>query len=129
MSHTPEPWSIEKENCHTNDVGTCHGEDGWFTILSEGWWDHMPPVSAEANARRIVACVNACAGTSTSWLIGYGDGLHKTESGKPIRENLEAIVSQRDELLAALKSLNYSASHDSYNAKVVREAIAKAVQP
>jgi len=42
---------------------------------------------------------------------------------------LTRVTAQRDQLLAALKSLNYSASADSYNAKIVHEAIAKAVQP
>lgn len=38
---------------------------------------------------------------------------------------LDEVTAQRDDLLAALKSLNYAASADSYNANVVREAIAK----
>lgn len=37
-----------------------------------------------------------------------------------------AAERQRDELLAALESLNYSASADSRNAKIVRAAITKA---
>jgi len=38
---------------------------------------------------------------------------------------LLVMKQQRDELLAALKSLNYTASDNCYNAKVVRVAIAK----
>lgn len=41
-------------------------------------------------------------------------------------ENLHALERQHDELLAALESLNYTASNDSPNALKVREAIAKA---
>ena len=62
--------------------------------------------SADEDARRIVACVNACAGISTeqldSWLC----------MSRPIRKSLEELKAeadregrQRDELLAALKRI------------------------
>jgi len=45
-----------------------------------------------------------------------------------ILQNAE-LSAQVAELVEALKSLNYSASENSYNAKIVREAIAKAGKP
>lgn len=74
----------------------------------EPWWNHGVIIKAndnipaqatsEEDARRIVACVNACAGIPTEQL----------ESGevRSVRDELADIATlekQRDELLAALK--------------------------
>jgi hypothetical protein len=66
---------------------------------------HTPEVdSTEANARRIVACVNACAGLPTTYLeqtsmLGLSKSYHAQH------EEWGALNQQRDELLSALKSL------------------------
>lgn len=61
MSHTPEPWIV----------------NGWIRIESEhehgfvndGWIiGDLDGPDAKENARRIVACVNACKGISTKTL-------------------------------------------------------------
>ena len=49
--HTPEPWAFGEDN------------DGWYV---EKGRDQFVYGLTEANAHRIVACVNACAATSTS---------------------------------------------------------------
>ena len=71
------------------------------------------------NARRIVACVNACAGIDTELLEIIADN-DKTLAG--VIANVE---KQRDELLAELeKAANYHASHECYSeAKRVRDFI------
>jgi hypothetical protein len=51
------------------------------------------PMPAEANARRLVACWNACEGLHTESL----------ERGKPLADQLVDALTQRDELLAALR--------------------------
>ena len=57
-NHTPEPWKVEigcnKETAITSD-------DDWIAILNR-------LEKTQANARRIVACVNACKGVSTEAL-------------------------------------------------------------
>lgn len=70
QSHTPEPWQASYE-----------GNDEWVVISDGKKWKSVAEtranregageVSAEeakANARRIVACVNACAGIPTDQL-------------------------------------------------------------
>jgi hypothetical protein len=53
VNHTPGPWKAEKENAHTGQVATCHGDgDGWWEIWSPNWGDG---INAEANARLIAA--------------------------------------------------------------------------
>ena len=54
----------------------------------------------EKNARSIVACVNACTGIDTESLEadGYGDNWAE------IAQHRIALMEQRDELLAALRS-------------------------
>lgn len=71
------------------------------------------------NQRRLAACWNACHGLSTEDLETKGLA---TAFGNQLLE----LERQRDELLAALESLNYAASVDSRNAKIVRSAITKA---
>ena len=58
-AHTPEPWEMAFQECHTGGVATCHGNGGWFEVWSRHWGDG---VNAPANAARIVACVNAMEG-------------------------------------------------------------------
>lgn len=52
--HTPEPWVIDPRD---NDIRSSKGD--WL-IASLGYG--LPKNATEANAARIVACVNACAG-------------------------------------------------------------------
>jgi hypothetical protein len=59
----------------------------------------------EANARRLVACWNACEGISTAALEGKADDI--------LEYNI-TLLHQRDELKAALKVMlrGYAAVHD-----------------
>ena len=68
--------------------------DGDLWVVADT--NHHLPDCGKADARRIVACVNACAGIDTDALEQYGDG------------NLEALFkmqSERDELLSALEEI------------------------
>lgn len=94
MSHTKEPWEYG-EDCdsewYVKRAET--NEQLAFTVVSA-------PGIAEANARRIVACVNACKGVSTEWLEANKSIV---VLGAPIADRFRAVEQQRDELLAALK--------------------------
>ena len=58
----------------------------------------MNPDEIAANARRIVACVNACEGIST-------ENLEENRPVKWLAQQYNEVVKQRDELLEALQAL------------------------
>lgn len=97
MEHTKEPWEFVEaidnfssarivEDCIS---GSIKG-DGWH--IARVWGDNG---AGYENARRIVACVNACAGIDTLSLEAGGIGWLQTAC--------QLAYSQRDELLEALK--------------------------
>lgn len=68
----------------------------------------------EANARRIVACVNACAGIRTEALE------HRAHLLKAEDDTLASLRRQRDELLAALNLIEVDKDGDGF---ICREAM------
>ncbi len=89
MEHTKEPWIFSvADDFHCGSIMGRHGGevfDGDFT---------------EANARRIVACVNACAGIPNEQLergLPAMNALVDRIDGK-----IATLTKQRDDLLAAL---------------------------
>ena len=83
MSHTPEPW--------------VHSPRGMIVSMAPEAADsaliaNLSPENAE-NARRIVACVNACEGSKTQDL---------ERLGKDYVKPLIDLIDQRDRLLAAI---------------------------
>jgi hypothetical protein len=101
--HTPEPW--KSTGADQNDEYGVWSVDG-RNCIAEGL--------TAANARRIVACVNACAGIPTE-VMEIPDNDPRALQMDRLRifyARLEAaqkgcidLESQRDELLAALKAL------------------------
>ena len=103
IKHTPEPWIAVPGKRHDPEViittqyrldqskGEICGMDVEFT------GPHGD--EQKANARRIVACVNACAGIDTELLEIIEDN-DKTLAG--VIANVE---KQRDELLAAIEAI------------------------
>ena len=87
--YSKEPWHVGDMN---NNADFIYGVDGWAIAncyLNKG-------ISAK-NARRIVACVNACKGISTEKLEGPGMLVNIPDDHN--------IIKQRDELLINLKKL------------------------
>lgn len=97
QQHTPEPWRqyLWNGNTVSRHVYGAGGETIALVMRSNG----------ESDARRIVACVNACAGVSTGDLEtapGYKaaiEGFHEQRAAKLSAE------AQRDQLLAALERI------------------------
>lgn len=93
--HTKEPWKA---------VTDCPGKCCWHiepvNVEFPRWFDriNLPEIS-ESDARRIVACVNACAGIPTGMLIAAGQSA--VIALRPIDE----VIAERDELLAAAQSV------------------------
>lgn len=95
MSHTKEPWAVDSvmsEAMH-DIILDYHAPDGGYptvVAMAHGYKDEFPSVlEAEANARRIVACVNACAGIENPAAI--------PELIELAMESLCAIVQKADD--------------------------------
>jgi len=112
MNHTPEPWSVAEESFDNDGIheSVIRGLDGRAAIAVTLEFGANNPGMREANARRIVACVNACAGIETYALeLMTGELLllnqitHKTRE-RPTKKAVQ-YRKQRDKLLAALEGL------------------------
>lgn len=101
--HTPEPWSagVIKYKGEWHFTAVPVGNEGKITALC-GLAGANGEDESIANARRIVACVNACAGIPTYQLTAEND--NPTNLG----EVIDAIRDQRDELLAALERCRFA---------------------
>ena len=117
MSHTKEPWSFSP------------AENGLEWGVEAGKWgvaicaDAPGDGTSEANARRIVACVNACAGIPT-------DDLERCPSGGlfHLADMANEVVKQRDELLASVeKALLWNKSRKYIMPYRIRDPLLAAV--
>jgi len=106
MKHTPEPWKLSKDYYFDRFI---HGSYGETRIVTGVGSQH------EANANRIVACVNALHDMDSkeideirAWAHGSGIGMALAMKDKAIGE-YQLLVSdmekQRDELLEAMLSV------------------------
>lgn len=104
-AHTPEPWLVWGDAQGFARVGTSPN----YTVAA---CMHTPGVdSYAANARRIVACVNACEGMSTESLesiagrIASKSVLQMHANYVSNKAKVADLEQQRDKLLAALEEL------------------------
>lgn len=97
--HTIEPWRVAEESFDNDGIheSVIRGLDGRAAIAVTLEFGPNNPGMREANARRIVACVNACAGITTEVLEQMPNG---PASLLPMYARLE---QQRDKLWAALE--------------------------
>lgn len=93
--HTKEPWQFNGSAVIAKIKCSHH-----HTIAELRHQLFMTDREAEANARRIVACVNACAGVPNEELE-----FDNVQFIKALHERRE-LRQQRDELLAALKEFS-----------------------
>lgn len=96
--HTPEPWRVEIGEQPESIAVLCTCGLAHFEIVSDSQLGDI-----HADARRIVACVNACAGCATEVLETAPVGFFNSTYGHP--KYLEEITKQRDELLAATEAI------------------------
>lgn len=100
--HTPEPWKLDNRD----DKATVSASGLWLaTVHVDGNTTcqiHPTMSEGEANAARIVACVNALAGTNPEAVKGVVETL-EVYLNKPHSATREA--SLRMELRAALAAL------------------------
>ena len=97
--HTPEPWRTDAECGFPQDI---HDSKGNLFLRCGSDFDNE--IYGEANARRIVACVNACSGIST-------DNLEDNLPVKELARRYNEALKQRDELLKALENTHNALKH------------------
>lgn len=129
--HTPEPWISNFRSIKQDFQMIGLGPESGRTIACVMGGDTSGPyfvqsnAEADANARRIVAAVNACAGFSIEELEGaslFNDSISAQDEIDSLKSEVEemkliiatdtgtesavaAMQKQRDELLAALESI------------------------
>ena len=100
MSHTKEPWRVAEESFDNDGIqeSVIRALGGRAVIAVTLEFGENNPNMREANARRIVACVNAVAGVTDEQFDGgwTAQGLSKYAV---------SLEQQRDELLGALEGL------------------------
>lgn len=89
--HTKEPWGVNV--CTDGEILLC-GSHGRLILQDED-------TNAISDARRIVACVNACAGVPTAFIDGLSQGLKIR--GAPLDTFIQDINKNNADLLSALK--------------------------
>ena len=116
MEHTKEPWEWSEHKFNAPPFeGTLDHECGIYP--PDGEIGPVAIASGKNDARRIVACVNACAGVTTEEL----------EQGWFVA----GLVEQRDELHAALKRvaaadlLDHSLAPERSALAIARDVLAK----
>jgi len=100
IKHTPEPWKYDGDDDGDVVVWGASPNDDFIGNVGVPIKQMGVIIDLDlANARRIVACVNACAGVHDNYLSAV------TEEGGAAKffEEREQFKSQRDELLEALK--------------------------
>lgn len=99
--HTPEPWAVVPEKPTIVIMPEpCEIGNGHKYVACGGG-------NNEENARRIVACVNACAGMTT-------EGLETFNVAKEMRELAEEWEQYRTKLAEAIEALEYYADDKNY---------------
>lgn len=107
--HTQEPWRIESNpDTYTDGVHICG--DANDTTNGAGicglWIDtELSNEEQEANARRIVACVNACAGIPTEVLENIGAGMGP--NWLQTKQERDALKIENDEMRRLLMRALY----------------------
>lgn len=99
MTHTKEPWSLGEEDRHGDTPINAADWRSLALVVTRMHGDKDQCPDGVANARRIVACVNACAGIPTDTLELVSS--FEQAGIKTIRE----MERQRDELLEALRAV------------------------
>ena len=122
--HTPEPWEFGYGQ--TREFGMCLGiglnsAPDWHVVAVVSPADSVNHAD-EANARRIVACVNACAGVDTECLEVAPIGIFASKYGSP--GYIDQLEKQRDELLAAMIHIQQVACSGSPELGIATDAIA-----
>lgn len=101
----PEPWEVGEGTVHTGGIATCHDGGPWFEVWSRHW---DTTDTAEGNATRIVACVNALAGKPDpqAWVEAVGRLVEAVRDWADHPRSVEAGIklAKAGDALLALQS-------------------------
>lgn len=97
-NHTPEPWLWHEQGDANEYCLLTSGKDWVISFRQNGG---LMPDTQRDNARRIVACVNACKGITTETL----ERVDLPISAICLVSQCAEIGKQRDELLDAIKAV------------------------
>ena len=153
IKHTPEPWQLLPEECDRPYIrirGTVLGCRYKIANVITPFYEgahHREAEETRANARRIVACVNACRGLPTDELerkglvAAVGTELLAADERAECQERevrrlasvaanaknqLSDALNQRDQLLAVLEEIsNLPSYRQDECSEMARDAIAK----
>ena len=106
--HTPEPWYVVDQpwgNGTWINSGSPDPHHEGFVADCEDMNGDVDKDTARINARRIIACVNACEGIPTYQLTG--------EDGNPVilGDMIDLLRNHRDTLLSICEELRESAEY------------------
>jgi hypothetical protein len=104
MNHTKEPWSLKEVANYSGRIKylvPVDSENMSLLTIVENERAVFPAICEDEDARRIVACVNACAGIST-------ENLEDNLPLKELAHRYNKTLKQRDKLLTALKRLSFA---------------------
>lgn len=95
MSHTPTPWEVVIRDEDDADINATR-KDGWYVTLAMN--------IGHENARRIVACVNACAGISTENLEQNLPLIHLARQYNVTLRDRDDLASENEILRAEISA-------------------------
>jgi len=100
MEHTNTPWYRDGDAIYDNPECTGNPIAHVLTCAYDNDLNHV-------DARRIVACVNACEGLAAEYLenVGLPEFAGKTLCADMVQQEIDRVTAQRDQLLAALDTL------------------------
>ena len=147
MNHTPEPWKVyeHKRPYKSGDKEREHIERSIYTAydhpqlrgpypvvcasvglgMDAGKPLHMVSLKEE-DARRIVACVNACKGIGTEYLEHFGGtSFNDFKKVKEQRDRLEAALAEYTLTLQAIAQGKYAEGEESAMAQAALESAQK----
>ena len=106
--HTPEPWhlcEVENETGRIKHLVPVDAEKMSLLTIVENDQATFAAIYNDDDARRIIACVNACEGIPTYQLTG--------EDGNPVilGDMIDLLRNQRDTLLPICEELRESAEY------------------
>jgi len=114
IQHTPEPWKYEGEDDGDFVVWGASPNDDFIGNVGARIKEMMVIIDLDlANARRIVACVNACSGITTEQLNSIGSGGINSliSSGADAVRLLEKEKTKNEVLMDALKIAQSALAH------------------
>ena len=128
--HTPEPWTYWVwSKAHTDKSGASSlgwsDDSGDHTIADFTYDEDCEPEEQEANARRIVECVNACAGIKDPSVVKEMMEFLREQARVSISRTLEAVAFDAQEILKKIEGAEASCVRKEEQTKAIEAGVAE----